>query len=349
MTQIAPRRLGPAGPLVSPWCLGTMTFGTQTDPATAHAQIDAALAAGVTFLDTAEMYPTNPATAETVGRTEQIIGDWLRGGGDRDRLTIATKMTGPGRMVRPGRPPDGAAMREAVEGSLRRLGLERIDLYQIHWPARGSYHFRQMWGFDATTQQREETRAHMADLLQTAGALVREGKIAHFGLSNESAWGLTTWTRIAEATGSPRPVSVQNEYSLLCRIADTDMAEALHHEGARMLAYSPLASGLLSGKYAGDVTPENSRRAVNPALNGRITPRVWEAVSAYLGIAQRHGLDPVHMALAFVRDRPFMGAVIFGASTLEQLEHILAGLHVTLDDEVRAEIDAAHKLHPLPF
>lgn len=349
MTEIAPRRLGPAGPLVSPFCLGTMTFGTQTEPAIAHAQIDAALAAGVTFIDTAEMYPTNPAHADTVGRTEEIIGDWVRAGGARDRLVIATKMTGPGRMVRPGRVPDGAAMREAVEGSLRRLGAERIDLYQIHWPSRGSYHFRQMWGFDASTQPREETRAQMVALLETAGALVREGKIAHFGLSNESAWGLTTWTRIAEATGNPRPVSVQNEYSLLCRIADTDMAEALHQEGARMLAYSPLASGLLTGKYAGDVTPEGSRRSVNPVLNGRITPRVWEAVAAYMGVAQRHGLDPVHMALAFVRDRPFMGSVIFGASTLEQLEHILAGMHVTLDAEVLAEIDAAGRAHPLPF
>lgn len=342
--------LGTSELRITPYCLGTMTWGSQTDAATAHAQIDAALAAGVNFVDTAEVYPMNSETAEMAGRTEEILGQWIARSGRRAELVLATKVSGPGRaFIRGGGPITPASLREAVEGSLRRLRTDWIDIYQLHWPNRGSYHFRQNWQYDPSSQPRAQTRDEMAAILTVIGELVQEGKIRAFGLSNETAWGLATWARLAETAGAPQPVTMQNEYSLLCRLADTDMAEALHQEGARLLAYSPLGCGLLSGKYAGDVVPEDSRRSILPDLNGRIRPRVWGAVAAYMDIALRHGLDPAHMALAWVRSRPFTGSVIFGARRMDQLEHAIAGFGLELSDAVRAEIDAVHRAHPLPF
>ena len=193
------------------------------------------------------------------------------------------------------------------------------------------------------------TVAQMLDMLEAAQTLVKAGKIRAFALSNESAWGTALWLRLAEENGLPRIASVQNEYSLLCRLADTDMAELCHNEEVPILAFSPLAAGLLTGKYAGDVTPEGSRRARTPDLGGRISPRVWEAVSSYLGIAARHGLDPVQMALAWTRTRPFPVIPILGATTLAQLEVALGAAGLTLSAEVLDEIAAAHKAHPMPY
>ncbi|MDE3122883.1 MAG: aldo/keto reductase [Paracoccaceae bacterium] len=342
--------LGRTGLTVSEFCLGTMTWGNQTPEDEAHAQIDRALAAGINFLDAAEMYPTNPVRAETVGRTEEIIGTWLARTGRRNDIVLATKLTGPGqKAVRDGGPVNGKVMIAAAEASLKRLQTEVIDLYQLHWPSRGSYHFRQCWTFDPSRQDRAAVLADMEDMLEAAQTLVKQGKIRHFALSNESAWGTAQWLRLAEDKGLPRVATVQNEYSLLCRLADTDMAELCHNENVPMLAFSPLGAGLLTGKYAGDVTPEGSRRAATPDLGGRISPRVWAAVAAYLGIAARHGLHPVTMALAWTRTRPFPLIPIIGATRLEHLDPALAAADVTLPAEVLAEIEAAHRAHPMPY
>jgi aryl-alcohol dehydrogenase-like predicted oxidoreductase len=341
--------LGKTGLTVSELCLGTMTWGTQNTEAEGHTQADMAVDHGVTFWDTAEMYPTNPVRAETVGRTEEIIGSWLAARGGRDRLVIATKITGKGQMVRPGQPISGATMRAAVEGSLKRMGTDYIDLYQLHWPNRGSYHFRQAWRYAPTGTDKATETAHMTDVLTTAQALVAEGKIRAIGLSNESVWGAARWLHLADTLGLPRMASVQNEYSLLCRQFDTDWAELSLIEDMPLLAFSPLAVGLLSGKYAGDVTPEGTRRVNTPDLGGRITAQVFPAVAAYLGIAARHGLDPCQMAIAFCLSRPFRTIPIIGATTLDQLRTNIGAASVSLSQDVLAEIAETHRAFPAPY
>ncbi|MBK6468187.1 MAG: aldo/keto reductase [Rhodobacter sp.] len=341
--------LGRSGLTVSELCLGTMTWGSHNTEAEGHAQADMALEHGVTFWDSAEMYPTNPVRAETVGQTEEIIGSWLADRGGRSRLVLATKISGKGRMVRPGEPITGRSMRAAVEGSLRRMHTDYIDLYQLHWPNRGSYHFRQAWRYAPHGADRAAETAHMEDVLTTAKALVEEGKLRAIGLSNESVWGAARWLHLADTLGLPRMASVQNEYSLLCRQFDTDWAEFSMIEDMPLLAFSPLACGLLSGKYAGDVTPENTRRMHTPDLGGRITQRVFPAVAAYLGIAARHGLDPCQMAIAFCRSRPFPTIPIIGATTLEQLQANLGAAGLALSAEVLDEIGEAHREHPMPY
>ncbi len=344
------RTLGRSGIEVSALCLGTMTWGRQTPEAEAHEQIDRALDAGIDFLDTAEMYPVNPVREDTVGDTERVIGAWIQRSGRRDDIVLASKVSGLNSgFVRKGQKVTPATLTEALDQSLERLGTDRIDLYQLHWPNRGSYHFRQMWGFDPTAQDPTEEIGLIHSLTETLKGFVDAGKIRAFGLSNDSVWGLMQWLKAAEATGGPRIATIQNEYSLLCRQFDTDWAEAAANEGVTLFAFSPLAAGLLTGKYQGGVVPEGSRMAHNENLGGRKTERAFVAVDAYLDIARRHGLDPVHMALAWCRDRPVPTIPIFGATTVEQLTTALGTVEVTLSQAVRDEIDAAHRAHPLPF
>ncbi|MEL6206509.1 MAG: aldo/keto reductase [Pseudomonadota bacterium] len=346
------RRLGTSDLEVSELCLGTMTFGTQTTEAVGHAQIEMALDAGINFLDTAEMYPVNPVSAETIGLTETIIGNWLGGAGRarRGEIVVATKITGAnGGFCRDGRGIDGETLHEAVEGSLRRLQTDVIDLYQFHWPNRGSYQFRQNWDYDPSRQDREAVEANMRDVLAAMTELRDAGKVRWFGLSNESAWGTAEWLRLAAELDAPRMVSIQNEYSLLCRLFDTDLCELCVHEQVDLLAFSPLATGILTGKYANGATPEGSRGAINGDLSGRRTERSNAAAAAYTAIAARHGLSPVHMALAWCLTRPFMGSVIFGATTVAQLEHVIAGADKTLTQAVMDEISDAHRAHPMPY
>ena len=342
--------LGRSGLRVSQLCLGSMTWGSQNTEAEAHAQLDLARDRGITFLDTAEMYPTNPVRAETVGRTEEIIGSWLAARGGRDGWVIATKVTGEGQTaVRDGAPVTPEALTEALEASLRRLRTDVIDLYQLHWPDRGSYHFRKHWHYDPSGQDRAATLEQMQALLEVLQAHVVAGKIRAFGLSNETCWGMAQWLRLAEAGAGPRAVSIQNEFSLLCRQFDTDLAELSVNEDIPLMAYSPLAGGLLTGKYAGDVIPEGTRRAVNPGLGGRITPRVWEAVAAYMGIAKEAGLDPVQMALAWCLARPYRVIPILGATGTDQLETALGAAELQLAPEVLEAIGIAWRAYPMPF
>lgn len=335
---------------VSELCLGSMTWGTQNTAEEGHDQIDRALDAGINFIDTAEMYPVNPISAETVGRTERIIGLWFERDARRSDVVLATKHSGEGMMhVRDGAPISAATIAETIEGSLRRLKTDYIDLYQFHWPNRGSYMFRKNWEYDPSDQNRADTLANIEECLEALEKEVKRGTIRAFGLSNESAWGTTQWLAAAERIGGPRVASVQNEYSLLHRLYDTDMAEMSMNEDVGLLAFSPLATGLLTGKYQGGSMPDGSRMSLNPEMGGRRTERAFEAVDVYLNIAKKHGLDPTQMALAWCCTRPFMGSVIFGATTMAQLDLALGAVDVSLSDEVLSEINDANRLHPLPF
>jgi aryl-alcohol dehydrogenase-like predicted oxidoreductase len=343
-------RLGQTEITTSALCLGTMTWGTQNSEDEGHAQADMAINAGLNFWDTAEMYPVNPVNAKTVGRTEEIIGSWIASRGGRSRLVLATKVTGQGQnAVRDGAALTGAVMRQAVDASLKRLRTDYIDIYQLHWPNRDTYHFRSIWTYDPRGPERAKIEAHMIEMLQVSADLIQQGKIRQIALSNETVWGASRWLALAEAHGLPRMATVQNEYSLLCRQFDTDWAELSVREDMPLLAFSPLACGILSGKYAGDVIPEGTRRALNPTLSNRMTPQVLPATAAYLGIAARHDLDPCQMALAFCLQRPFQTIPIIGATKLDQLAANIQAVNLTLTAEVLREIDQVHRSHPQPY
>ena len=293
--------IGKSGIEVSAFCLGTMTFGTNTTEDEGHQQLDLSLDQGIDFLDTAEMYPVNPVKKETVGVTEEIIGRWNARSGRRSEYVIATKCAGVnGAFVREGQMVDGKIIRSACESSLKRLQTDYIDLYQLHWPNRGSYHFRQIWDYDPSKQDCAATIANMEDVMSTLKALVAEGKIRAFGLSNESTWGTSQWLAASERIGGPRIESIQNEYSVLCRMPfDGDLAELCHNEAVTLLAFSPLATGFVTGKYMGGAMPKGSRHEI-AGESPRQSPRMDAAVQAFLEVAKKHGVDTVHMAMAFV-------------------------------------------------
>jgi len=335
---------------VSAICLGSMTWGSQNTTEEGHAQIDMALERGVNIIDTAEMYPTTPISADTQGETERIIGRWNAKSGRRDEVLIATKVAGEGfRGIRDGAPISPETITIAVEKSLQALQTDYIDLYQLHWPNRGSYAFRQNWRYDPRKQDKQATIEHMLAVLEKMDELCKQGKVRYFGLSNESAWGTSQWVRFSEDRNLPRVMSIQNEYSLLCRLFDTDLAELCHNEQIGLFAYSPLACGMLTGKYQNGATPAGSRKSIGPELGGRVTERVWPVIEAYLDIARRHGLDPSQMALAWAMTRPAMMSLIIGATSTEQLDCLLGAPDLDLSDEVIEEIEATHRVHPMPF
>jgi aryl-alcohol dehydrogenase-like predicted oxidoreductase len=327
------KKLGRTGVEVSELCLGTMTWGLQNTEAEGHAQMDYALDRGINFFDTAEMYAV-PPSAETYGKTEEIIGTWFKKTGKRDQVVLASKVAGGDRpWVRGGRGIDGPSVREAVEGSLRRLKTDRIDLYQIHWPRRGHYHFEGSWTYNPYKQNRDEVLPNLLEVLATMGELVREGKILHFGLSNESAWGTMQYLRLSQELGLPRVQTIQNEYNFLRRYYDMDLAELAFHEDVGLLAYSPLAAGAISGKYLGGVLPPGTRGAIagNAYRNNELTE---PAIRAYLALAEKHGLDVCQMAIAFCLTKPFMTSVIIGATSMDQLKVDIDAAEVHLNQDV---------------
>jgi aryl-alcohol dehydrogenase-like predicted oxidoreductase len=331
------KKLGRTDISVSEICLGTMTWGKQNTEAEGHAQMDYAVTQGVNFFDTAEMYAV-PPDASTYGKTEEIIGTWFKRTGRRNDIVLASKVAGGGRpWVRGGRGIDGPSVREAVEGSLRRLQTDRIDLYQIHWPRRGHYHFEGSWDYNPYLQDKQSVLPNMLEVLQVMGELVREGKILHFGLSNESAWGTMQYLKLSMELGLPRVQTIQNEYNFLRRYYDMDLAELAFHEDVGLLAYSPLAAGAISGKYLGGVLPPGTRGAVAGSAyrNNQYTE---PAIRAYIELAQKHGLDVNQMAIAFCLTKPFMTSVIIGATTIEQLRTNIAAADVELSDAVLGEI-----------
>lgn len=342
--------LGRTGIMVSRLCLGSMTWGTQNSEADGHAQMDLAVSEGINFIDTAELYPTNPISAETQGRTEAIIGNWFERTGRRGEIVLASKITGKGyQWIRGGVPLSSAEIERAVEASLRRLKTDYIDLYQLHWPNRSTYHFRGSWTYDPSDQNGDQIRAHMLDVLEAMQRLVEAGKIRAVGLSNETCWGAAEYLRIAEANGLPRAATIQNEYSLLHRLFDLDLAELVHNEEVGLLAFSPLAAGMLTGKYRNGAIPPGSRRSISEELSGRYTQTAATAVDAYCQVAERHDLEPAQMALAFCLTRPFMTAPIVGATSVDQLKTNIGALYVKLSDEVMAEIAEVHRRFPIPM
>lgn len=340
------RRLGDSDLRVSAVCLGTMTFGEQNTEVEAHAQLDFALERGVNFVDTAEMYPV-PPRADTCTRTEAILGSWLRHR-PRDRVILATKVAGPRRQMKwiRGGPHslDRENIRAALEASLRRLGTDYVDLYQLHWPERNT----PMFGEYAFDPGREADAVPIRDQLETLADLIAEGKVRYLGLSNETPWGVMEFLRLSREHRLPRPVSIQNAYSLLNRVYECGLAEIGFRENVGLLAYSPLAFGHLSGKYLAD-----------PGTRGRITlfprfgqryqkPNVAPAVRAYHAVARRHGLSLTQLALAFVCHRWLVTSTIVGATSLAQLRENLEAWEVALSAEALADVETVHLRYTNP-
>jgi aryl-alcohol dehydrogenase-like predicted oxidoreductase len=345
------RRLGETDLSVSELCLGTMTWGQQNTEAEAHAQMDHALDCGINFFDTAELYPI-PPRAETQGATERIIGSWLRTRRCRDRVILASKVIG--RSVMSWFREDGSPgelsrrqIAEAVEGSLRRLQTDTIDLYQLHWPDRPV-----PWGANPTVFRPDDYRldqpSHPIEtILDALGDLVRAGKIRHVGLSNESAWGTMSFLRQAEA-GRPRVQSIQNAYNLVNRTYEVALAEIGLRERVSLLAYSPLGQGFLTGKYLGGARPPGTRTTLFERGQRYQTPGAETAIAAYVALARSLDLDPAQMAIAFVASRPFVTSTIIGATSMEQLQADIGSLRVTITPELEQRIDAIHLLHGNP-
>jgi aryl-alcohol dehydrogenase-like predicted oxidoreductase len=339
------RQLGGSDLRVSALALGTMTFGEQNSEADAHAQLDYAVSRGVNFIDTAEMYPVAPR-AETVHRTESYIGSWLKHQ-PRDKLIVASKIAGPARgfsWIRNGPRINREQITAAIEGSLRRLQTDYVDLYQIHWPDR----YVPMFGAISYDAAQERDSTPIAEQLQVLAELVKAGKIRHIGLSNETPWGVSEFVRCAEQLGLPKIVSIQNAYHLMNRTFENGLAEVCHHANVGLLAYSPLAFGWLSGKYLAD-PQTRGRITLFPGFGQRYAkPNVPAASKEYVRIAREAGLSPAQMALAFARTRWFTGSVLLGATSLQQLQENLDSAEVVLAAEVLEQIEAVHKLYPNP-
>jgi len=339
------RQLGDSDLHVSALSLGTMTFGEQNSEAEAHAQLDLAVARGVNFIDTAEMYPV-PPKGETVHRTESYIGTWLKGR-QRDSLIVASKIAGPSRgfeWIRGGPRISSEHIHAAIDGTLSRLQTDYVDLYQIHWPDR----YVPMFGASSYDIAKEHEAIPIAEQLQALGELVAAGKVRYIGLSNETPWGISEFVRLAEALKLPKVVSIQNAYHLMNRTYESGLAEVCRHEQVGLLAYSPLAFGWLSGKYQAD--PDASGRiTLFPGFGQRYNkPNVKPAAAEYVRIAQESGLKPAQMALAFVKDRWFTSSVILGATSLEQLNENLDSAELTLAPDVLEQIEQIHLLYPNP-
>lgn len=340
------RTLGKTGLEVTEICLGTMTWGEQNSEQEAFEQLDLATVAGINFIDTAEMYPV-PPRAETQGLTETFLGNWLARRGRRDDLVIASKVAGPGNglgYLRNGPRLTRDHIRKACEDSLRRLQTDYIDLYQVHWPDRNTNFFGKLGYVHKADEQ-------MTPIEETLGALdelVKEGKVRHVGLSNETAWGTMEYLRLAREKGWPRVASIQNPYNLLNRSFEVGLAEIAHREDVGLLAYSPLAFGTLSGKYLDGQRPPAGRLTLFERFSRYTREQGDAAVRAYVELARAHNLSPVHLALAYVTGRSFVTSNIIGATTMTQLRENLESATVTLSDEVLTEIEAIHARYTYP-
>ncbi|AMX03244.1 NADP(H)-dependent aldo-keto reductase [Microbulbifer thermotolerans] len=342
------RRLGQTDLKVSQICLGTMTYGEQNTEAEAFEQLDYALDQGVNFIDCAEMYPV-PPRPETQGRTEEYIGNWLAARGNRDKVILATKVAGRGEInsgvnhIRGGPRLSREQVLEACDGSLKRLRTDYIDLYQIHWPERRTNIFGRR-----SYEHSCDYGIAIAETLDALEALIKAGKVRHIGISNETPWGIHHYLWLAAHDGKPRIASIQNPYNLLNRIFEIGCAEMAIREQCGLLAYSPLAFGVLSGKYLGRRWPEDARLTLFPRFQRYTNERALQATETYVKIARQHGLDPAQMALAFVNQQPFVTSNIIGATTMEQLKNNIASIDVRLSDDLLMAIESVYAMNPNP-
>jgi len=342
------RQLGRTGVEVSALTLGTMTFGEQNTEAEGHAQIDYAVDCGINVFDASEIYPI-PPKPETQGRTEAIIGTWLAARKTRDKVLIATKVAGRSSAIDWLR-EDGAKSRqsaaqimEAVDKSLARLKTDYIDLYQLHWPD------RPMRIFEGLEYVQLPGDAHpIHDILTTLGKLVDDGRVRFIGLSNETPWGVMTFLKLAEQHGLPRPVSIQNAFNLVNRSFEIGLSEIFYREQVSLLAYSPLGQGYLTGKYENGALPPHSRKTLFDRLGRYEKGNGPRAVTAYVVLAKKHGLDPAQMAIAYAVSRPFVTSCIIGATSMAQLKTDIEGANLTLSDDVLEDIDKIHLDYPNP-
>jgi aryl-alcohol dehydrogenase-like predicted oxidoreductase len=336
-------------------CLGSMTWGQQNTEAQAHEQLDYAVEEkGLKFIDTAEMYPV-PPTPELQGTTESFIGTWLEKRGKRDDLVIASKVT-PSNMIRTREISlkadesksrlDRKSIREAIEGSFKRLNVDYLDLYQVHYPERNANFFGAR-GF--TELDPADDATEIEETLDAMTELVKEGKVRAIGVSNETPWGINEYLRFSREKGLARISTTQNQYSLTNRTYEIGLSEIGLRENVGLLAYSPLAMGVLSGKYLGGARPEGARFTLTNRNSDRYnSDAVQPAVAAYLEIAKKHEIDPSAMAIAFVASRPFVTSAIFGATNLDQLKTNISAGELTLSPEILAEIDTVYKTYPDP-
>ncbi|ALB63900.1 Oxidoreductase, aldo/keto reductase family [Cronobacter condimenti 1330] len=332
---------------VSTLGLGTMTFGEQNSEAEAHEQLDYAVSQGINLIDVAEMYPV-PPRPETQGLTETYVGNWLKKRANREKLVIASKVSGPSRNsdsgIRPNQALDRKNIRDALDASLKRLQTDYLDLYQVHWPQRPTNCFGKL-GYSWSDS------APAVTLLETLEALAefqRAGKIRYIGVSNETAWGVMRYLHLADKHDLPRIVTIQNPYSLLNRSFEVSLSEVSQFEGVELLAYSSLAFGTLTGKYLNGAKPAGARNTLFSRFTRYSSEQSQKAVAAYVDVAKRHGLDPAQMALAFVRSQPFVASTLLGATSLEQLKTNVESLHLELSDAVLAELEAVHQVYTYP-
>ncbi len=331
---------------ISEICLGTMTFGQQNSEADGHSQIDFALDKGINFIDTAEMYSV-PAREKTSGSTEKIIGSWFKKTGRRKDVILATKIAGANRgleYIREDLRYNDATIRLSVEKSLQRLQTDYIDLYQLHWPERNVNFFGQR-GFKIKDETWEDT---IQQVLETIEALIKEGKIKHFGLSNETPWGLMRFLEESRKHNLPKIATVQNPYSLLNRTFEVGNAEVCYRENVGLLAYSPLAFGVLSGKFLTGENHPNARINLFPNFSRYNSENSRKASALYNEIAKQNGLTLTELSLAFIRQQEFVSSTIIGATTLEQLEENIKTTSVFLSEEILKEIEKVQNLIPDP-
>lgn len=341
------KQLGNTDIKVSKVCLGTMTFGEQNTEAEGHEQMDYALANGVNFIDTAEMYSV-PGRAETQGNTERIIGTWINNRKNRDEFILATKVTGPSanfeKYMRPlNFKPE--SIRAGLTGSLERLQTDYIDVYQLHWPERTANFFGKR-GYKHTPS--EEWEDNFLSIIETMQALIKEGKIRHWGVSNETPWGLMRYLHLSEKHDLPRPISIQNPYGLLNRLFEVGLSEIAIREKVGLLTYSPMGFGLLSGKFHKKEAREDARINKFKQMSRYNTQQSWDATTKYLEIAEKHGMTLAQMSLAFINDQAFNTSTIIGATNMAQLKENIGSAEIKLSDEVLKEIDEVQALIPNP-
>ena len=332
---------------VSKICLGTMTWGNQNTQDEAFEQMDYAVDNGINFFDTAELYPI-PAHKDRYAETEKIIGNWFKKNGNRKDIVLASKIAGKAEMSKFIRTTgfNRESIIEAVEGSLQRLQTDYLDLYQLHWPDRKTNYFGKR-GYTHDVTDHWEDNIHQ--ILETLRDLIREGKIRHIGISNETPWGTMRYLEESKVHGSlPRTITIQNPYSLLNRLYEVGMAEISAREQIGLLAYSPLGFGVLSGKYLGDRMPKDSRIDLFPQYNRYLGTTAVEATQKYYELAQANNLSLTQLALAFVNSRSFVTSTIIGATTMRQLEENVGSIDIDLSEDVLKSIEAIHNLIPNP-